>query len=288
MVKPPCWVSLEPVDWELKHTADGSEIRRSPVEMVNVYKYPLVCRVSYMFGGAGFLPSTVPLQWDVPLQMFMVSHPMRGTLTRNQNLLTTSATGRLLNFQQPFQDSRCLKLLQKGHFRAKKNWKKTVMGKWHTRFELPDWQLQHSPKGLAFQREKKTWGYKVSEKIDYKRYDSEHHFIYYSSAMRRRISDRKKKRWIDICFFWVRFCWSPCQPGVLFDTLHFIQRLSCWPSLCNCQIGTWPQGVCGYDVVVWLGGKTEFPECFSLKKLSFFLSWEEWTRVYQWKLVGAF
>ena len=58
MVKPPTSFP-KPVDWELKDTADGSEIRRSPVEMVNI---PFICRVSYMFGGAGFLPSTVSLQ----------------------------------------------------------------------------------------------------------------------------------------------------------------------------------------------------------------------------------
>ena len=32
-------------------TVDGSEIRRSPVDLV---KYPVIYRVSYMLGGAGF------------------------------------------------------------------------------------------------------------------------------------------------------------------------------------------------------------------------------------------
>jgi len=39
-------------------TVDGSEIRRSPVE---VGKSPIIYRVSYIPGGAGFQPSTVSL-----------------------------------------------------------------------------------------------------------------------------------------------------------------------------------------------------------------------------------
>ena len=38
---------------------DGSEIRRSPVE---VGSYPSIHRVLYISGGAGFLPSTVVLK----------------------------------------------------------------------------------------------------------------------------------------------------------------------------------------------------------------------------------
>ena len=121
MVKPPCWVSLEPVDWELKHTADGSEIRRSPVDMVNI---PLFAGFHTCLVMQDFFRQEYHLNEMVPLPMFMVSHPMRGSLTRNQNLLTTSATGRLLNFQQPFQDS-VASSCSNGHFRTEKKWKMT-------------------------------------------------------------------------------------------------------------------------------------------------------------------
>ena len=39
-------------------TVDGSEIRQKPVDMVNII-YPIIYRVLYIPGGAGFLPSTV-------------------------------------------------------------------------------------------------------------------------------------------------------------------------------------------------------------------------------------
>ena len=42
-------------------TVDASEIRRSPVDMVNICKYPNISRVLYNSTGAGFLPSTVLL-----------------------------------------------------------------------------------------------------------------------------------------------------------------------------------------------------------------------------------
>ena len=42
----------------------GSEIReRKPVDMVNICKYPVIYRFSYMSDGAGFLPSAVKTWW---------------------------------------------------------------------------------------------------------------------------------------------------------------------------------------------------------------------------------
>ena len=48
---------------DIDHTVAGSEIRRSPVDMV---KYAIIYRVSYIPGGAGFLPSTgtATLSWN--------------------------------------------------------------------------------------------------------------------------------------------------------------------------------------------------------------------------------
>ena len=40
-------------------TVDGSEIRRSPVEVGSLSVYPIIYKVLYIPGGAGFLPSTV-------------------------------------------------------------------------------------------------------------------------------------------------------------------------------------------------------------------------------------
>ena len=40
-------------------TADGSEIRCSPVEVGSLSVYPITYTVLYMPGGAGVLPSTV-------------------------------------------------------------------------------------------------------------------------------------------------------------------------------------------------------------------------------------
>ena len=42
--------------FDVHGTVDGSEIRRSPVDMVNI---PMIYKVSCMLGGAGFLPSIV-------------------------------------------------------------------------------------------------------------------------------------------------------------------------------------------------------------------------------------
>ena len=162
----------KPVDLELKHTADGSEIR-----LTSWYgKYPVICRVSYMFGGAGFLPSTVSIQWDVPLQMFMVSHPIRGSLTRikifdhicNRPPLQSSAT---------ISGFRCLKSLQRTFSRGKKLENDTHALSYQTG-SFSTHQKVWPSKGR-----RKRGGYKVSKQnrlqyIYIYTYDSKHHSIY--------------------------------------------------------------------------------------------------------------
>ena len=57
---------------DIRSTVDGSEIRRSPVEGKVVY--PVIYSVLDIRipGGAGFLPSTVSLQFSLSIYMYLI------------------------------------------------------------------------------------------------------------------------------------------------------------------------------------------------------------------------
>ena len=180
--------------------------------------------------------------------MFMVSHPMRGgSPHKKPKSLTTSAAGRLFNFQQTISGFRCLKLLQ----RSKRWWKMT-----HTL-----WATRLAASALT----KRSGLPKGEENVGAKRFPKKMTTIY---MIQNIIS--------YIVLIWgVEFRIEKNDESTsVFQALHqcFLTpciSLSCWPSLCNCQISTWRK----WARLLWCFGLVEFwiLECFSLKSFRFFV-----------------
>ena len=68
--------------WQMKHNVDGKT--PASVYMVNICKHRIIYRVSFMLGGAGFLPSHVCAVWFLITFFAWNLHPLPSALDTNE------------------------------------------------------------------------------------------------------------------------------------------------------------------------------------------------------------